>query len=131
MSLHANVLRHDALRAGEAGLELDLRLNWYRSLPLSCVRTIELSLDGEPISPEEITVVANGHESSLAELADRSEELWFVLDPVTVRVPGRRLRRGDEVEVRVRLGNRIPYILVAPERPLEYVSDRSATLVAR
>jgi hypothetical protein len=38
---------------------------------------------------------------------------------------------GEPVDVRLRLGNRIPYILIGPEQTLEYVSERSERLTAR
>jgi hypothetical protein len=57
--------------------------------------------------------------------------MWFVLDPATLRVARRLVRRGDIAEVTVRLGNRIPYILVGPDQALEYVSERAKRLVAR
>jgi hypothetical protein len=55
-----------------------------------------------------------------------------VLDPATLRVEHpRAVEAGQRVDVTVRLGVRIPYILVGPDRPLEVVSERSQTLIAR
>jgi hypothetical protein len=131
VSLAAAILRDDALRAGDDGFELDVRLNWYRSLPLSSVRTLELALDGEPVAREEIAFGVNGREYALDDLPARWDETWFVLDAATLRVRRPLARRGEPAEVTVRLGTRIPYILVAPETPLEHVSERTRTLVAR
>ena len=86
------------LRVVEDGFELDVYLNWYRSLPLSCVATLEFTADGE-----EVPFTFNGY--TLDELRERWEEYWFVLDPATLRV-----RRGVPKEVHVRLGVRIPYL---------------------
>ena len=55
MSLAASMLDDDALRAGDDGFELDVHLNWYRSLPLSSVHTVDLTVNGETIPREEIT----------------------------------------------------------------------------
>jgi hypothetical protein len=131
VTLAASMLDDDALRVRADGLELDLHLNWYRSLPVSSVRTLELALNGEPIAADELTFAVNGRESRLDELVDRWDETWFVLDPATIRVRRPLVRRGDAVDVHVRLGSRIPYILVAPDTPLEQVSERRRTLVAR
>lgn len=131
MGLAASMVDDDALRATDDGFELDVHLNWYRSLPLSSVRTVELSVDGEQIPRGEITLSVNGNDYALDELADRWEEMWFVLDPATLRVARPLVRPGDAAEVSITLGNRVPYILVGPDRALEVVSERSTTLVAR
>ena len=41
------------------------------------------------------------------------------------------VRRGESTSIGLRLGNRIPYILVGPGRPLEYVSERVQELLGR
>jgi Domain of unknown function (DUF6379) len=131
VSLAAAMLDDDALRALDDGLELDIHLNWYRSLPLSSVKTVELTLNGETIPREEIAFLVNGNDYSLDELAEQWEEMWFVLDPATLRVRRPLVRTGEAAEVRLRLGSRVPYILVGSSQALEYVSVRSKTLVAR
>ena len=132
MSLAASMLDDDALRVAEDGFELDVHLNWYRSLPLSSLKTVELTIDGEPIGRDEMTIVVNGSESELDALAERWEEMWFVLDPATLRVRrAGRVQPGDEAEVTIRLGNRIPYILIGPNQALEYVTERTRKLVAQ
>ena len=130
MSLAATLLADDALRAHDEGFELDVRLNWYRSLPLSSVATLELSVDGETVPRSEIAFALNGSEYALDELAGRWEETWFVLDPATLRVRRPLVRRGEATKIRIRLGSRIPYLLIAPGTPLEVVSERTRTLVA-
>jgi uncharacterized protein DUF6379 len=131
MSLAASMLDDDALRALDRGFELDVHLNWYRSLPLSSVKTVELTVNGETIPREEIAFLVNGEEYSLDGLAEHWEEMWFVLDPATLRVRRPLVRAGEAADVSVRLGSRIPYILIGPDQPLEYISERSTTLVAR
>jgi Domain of unknown function (DUF6379) len=131
MSLAASMVGDDALRAADDGFELAIHLNWYRSLPLSSVKTVELTVNGEPVARDEITFAVNGAEYSLDELAERWDEMWFVLDPATLRVSRPLVQAGEEAEVSLKLGNRIPYILIGPEQPLEYVTERSKRLVAR
>jgi hypothetical protein len=131
MSLAASMLPDDALRARDDGFELDVHLNWYRSLPLSSLKTVQVTVNGEAIDRDEITWVVNGAEHRLDDLGEHWDELWFVLDPATIRVPRPLVKPGDSAEVTVRLGNRIPYILIGPDQALEYVSEKSKTLVAR
>jgi hypothetical protein len=131
MSLAASMLDDDALRGADDGFELDVHLNWYRSLPLSSVKTVELTVNGERIPREAISFAVNGHEYTLDELPEHWDEIWFVLDAATFRVHGLPIAAGDTADVSLRLGNRIPYILIGPGTPLEYVSERSRKLVAQ
>jgi hypothetical protein len=117
MTLQARLVGDDALRVVPGGFELDIDLNWYRSLPLSCVETLELTVDGEPVARDAIAF--DGH--SLDELADRWNEYWFVLDPATVRV---RRPLANARELKIRLGVRIPYL----GHPVVYTSDRTLDL---
>jgi hypothetical protein len=131
MSLAASMLDDDALRAADDGFELDVHLNWYRSLPLSSLKTVEVTVNGEAIDRDEITWVVNGAEHRLDDLGEHWDEIWFVLDPATIRVPRPLVKAGETADVTVRLGNRIPYILIGPNQALEYVTEKSKTLVAR
>jgi len=131
MSLAASMLDDDALRVVDDGFELDVHLNWYRSLPLSSVKTVELTVNGEAIPRDEITFVVNGSEHVLDELANHWEEMWFVLDAATLRVRRALVEPGAHADVSIRLGNRIPYILIGPDQALEYVTERTKTLVAQ
>jgi Domain of unknown function (DUF6379) len=132
VSLAASMLDDDALRVAEDGFELDVHLNWYRSLPLSSVKTVELTVNGEAVPRDDITFVFDGTEHALDDLSAHWDEMWFVLDPATLRVRrSQSLEPGAEADVTVRLGNRIPYILIGPDQALEYVTERTKTLVAR
>jgi hypothetical protein len=131
MSLAASMLDDDALRVVDDGFELDVHLNWYRSLPLSSVKTVELTVNGERIPRDEITFVVNGSERALDELTNHWEEMWFVLDAATLRVRRALVEAGAHADVSIRLGNRIPYILIGPDQALEYVTERTKTLVAQ
>src|SRR6476619_4748116 len=131
MSLAASMLPDDALRARDDGFELDVHLNWYRSLPLSSLKTVQVTVNGEAIDRDEITWVVTGAEHRLDDLGEKWAEIWFALEPAPIRVPRPLVKPGDSADVTVRLGNRIPYILIGPDQALEYVSEKSKTLVVR
>src|SRR3954463_6468187 len=66
-------------------LELSVRLNWYRSLPLSCVEQLDIRLDGEAL--EHAGLELAGVRCSVADLASADDRWWHVLDSARVRVP--------------------------------------------
>jgi len=67
-------------RDGVAGFLVRIRLSSYRSLPLSCIEKIELSVDGVSIDPRSITFILNGYSHQLDELGGLSKIFWWILD---------------------------------------------------
>jgi hypothetical protein len=131
--LDKDVVRPDALRAADDTLELELHHHWYRSLPLTSVGVLDIQIDGEPVSAEDIAIEANGSTFSFDELAERPDDWWFTTDAITVRIPHDGAKAGDEHRVRVDLGLLIPYLLIGPpdqRRPLLASSLSDKTLVA-
>jgi len=74
-------------RVTPQGLVLDLRLPWYRSLPLSVVMPTELVVDGQPLSLAGATVEYEGRHFTLAELPEQVSTFWFIQDSVLLHVP--------------------------------------------
>jgi Domain of unknown function (DUF6379) len=119
MTLEANVLRDDAVRATPGGYEVDVHLAWYRSLPLSCVENVSVTLAGRTVPREDVRVRYGGRELTLDDLTGMVDDWWFVQDPLTVVVPDEAPREpGTESEVVVELATRIPYIIIGPEMAL-------------
>jgi hypothetical protein len=100
----------DALSAVEDGLQLDVRLPWYRSLPLSALDFGVISVDDETFGPEAITVKLNDQERPLSDLAGLWQEYWFVLDSAFLRIPLVGARSGKEYEVGITLVVNPPYV---------------------
>jgi hypothetical protein len=100
----------DSLSAVEGGLQLDVRLPWYRSLPLSALDFGAISVDGEVIDPETITVRLNGQERPLSRLAGLWQEYWFVLDSALLLIPVADAESGKEYEVDITLVIHPPYV---------------------
>ena len=101
-----------ALRDG-GDLLVPLRIPWYRSLALSTFEDIGLTLDGAAVPRRAMRLEAGGRSCTLDELAERTEEFWYVQDTGYVRVPAPQ-GLGAVVEVAAHLRQRIPYILVGP-----------------
>ena len=72
---------------GRRGVRVTVRLTDYRSLPLSCIAGIKLTIDGSPVNSEELVFILNGHAYPLPALRDRTDLWWWVLDPAQLFVP--------------------------------------------
>jgi hypothetical protein len=90
-------------------VRLQLRLPWYRSLPLSCIERLSVAIDGEEQTEDRLRVVVNGELRSLHEVAEMHEVWWFVLDTVDLQIASTGGLEPGKHEVRVGLQLRIPY----------------------
>ena len=104
------VISEEGLNISQQGFDLDIRLPWYRSLPLSTINIGELKVDGKLIAPDAIRFELNGKSYALDELGHHPEEWWFVLDSAHLRVSGTEIHPGVEHEVSVGVGIKPPYI---------------------
>lgn len=123
MTLEANVLRADSLKATDDGYAVDVHLAWYRSLPLSCVENISISIGGQAIDNELLRIQYQGNEYSLPELADKVDDWWFIQDALSVTFPATgsatNLPKSNELTtLEVELATRIPYIIIGPDMAL-------------
>jgi hypothetical protein len=101
-------LRTAPLSAGATSATwLQLRLPWYRSLQLSCIEGLEITIDGEVQSEEELTIVIAGARHPLSGVASLRDVWWFVLDAVDVEL-ATELQPGPH-QVAVSLALQIPY----------------------
>jgi hypothetical protein len=112
------------VKGGE--LTLEVRLPWYRALPLSVARIGEICIDGKAISLEGAEVEANGKRFPLAELNDKTTDFWFVLDSILVHVPIGKLDPATPHEADLLLHIYPPYIPM-----LTWVTRGSAPLAVQ
>ena len=120
----------ESARLEDGALVLAVRLNWYRSVPLSCVERLEVELDGVGLLPERTTLELGGVRSAVGDLTDRDETWWPVLDSATVRVELDTPPTGGPHTVGLVLGTRIPY-LVSPSGDAAVIVDRARAVVTR
>jgi hypothetical protein len=104
------VIADGSLEADAKGFKFGLRMPWYRALPLSSLEDLEVSIDGQPISRDDLQLSLAGKTYALAELPPLHDEWWYVADPIDVRAPGQALPAGDH-ELDVTIALRIPYIV--------------------
>lgn len=106
-------------------LVLDLRLPWYRSLPLSVVMPTQLVVDGEPVSLEGATVVYEGQRYTLAQLPELTTVCWFIQDSLPLHVPTPRPLAPGKHHVLLTLNLYPPYIPM-----LTHVTRGDAAVIA-
>jgi hypothetical protein len=129
-------LRDDALSSTSDGFELRLGLPWIRSLPLSSLGDVQVSIDGERVDP---IAIAIGKRAVSPDAVSREPAWWFLQDRVVIR--GSRILRGGSHHVAVSFRLLVPYLQAGPdgplilpfrvERPLELDAAASAPTVSR
>jgi Domain of unknown function (DUF6379) len=110
------VIGDGSLRSDAAGFSFDLRIPWYRSLPLSCVERLDVVVDGEVIAADYLRVAFEGRTYALDELAPLYEEWWQMTDAARVSVARQGGLEPGQHELDVSLSLRIPYIIEAGRR---------------
>jgi hypothetical protein len=116
--LTERVIEDGSLRSDASGYSFDLRIPWYRSLPLSCVEGLEVSLDGDAAAAADIAITFDDRTYSLDELPPLFDEWWQVTDAARVEVPRAGELAAGPHELDVTLSLRIPYIVEAGGRRL-------------
>ena len=114
MTMSEGVIRPDALSVRDGQLVLAVHLPWYRSLPISCLESVAIAVDGAPVAVRSVGV--SGFAGSVEDAA-RSEEWWDLRDPLDVLLDA-PARPGDVLPLEVGIAVRIPYIEQAPGVPL-------------
>jgi hypothetical protein len=92
------------------GFRIDIRLPWYRSLPVSTVEIDSVSIDGVPVDPADITFELEDRKIALSAMADQVDTVWYVLDSAYLNVASDRLDRGTAHEFGVTMSLYPPYI---------------------
>jgi hypothetical protein len=105
-----------------SGIAVSVQLPWYRSLWLSAVDDVEVTVNGTPVPKDRLRFELNGTSYRIEELPEQSETLWFVADrPDVVAHLDEVPAPGESVTVEVVLTMRLLYMQIAPQR---YVTNR-------
>jgi hypothetical protein len=114
MTMSEGMVRPDALTARNGWLALAVHLPWYRSLPISCLESVEVRVDGSPAAVRSVSVPGFSGEVTEAAGSDAS---WDLRDPLDVSLDAAG-QPGDTHQLEVTVAVRIPYIQQAPGVPL-------------
>jgi sugar phosphate isomerase/epimerase len=109
------LLTEDSLRTHPDGLAVSLTLPWYRSLWLSSVTTLRVTIDGQDVPVDELSFELNGRPYDVDELPDQSDTLWYLQEhPLLVVRRDQPVELGDHHEVEIFGELRLPYMQIAP-----------------
>jgi hypothetical protein len=132
MATGDTVLSDDSLIRRPEGLGIALTVPWYRSLWLSSVSDIQVSVEGRTIPRDELRVELGERTYRVDELRDQWDVLWFIQDRLVVVVPlAEPPAEGREVDVEVTVDLRLPYMQIAPTKYVTNHATDRRSLVAR
>ena len=81
------LVRISTSRCTPGHLVLELRLPWYRTLPLSVVEFAAIELDGQPLPLAGATLALDGQSYPLDAMPTLTQAQWFVLDSACLSLP--------------------------------------------
>ncbi|PNH80237.1 sugar phosphate isomerase/epimerase [Arthrobacter sp. AFG20] len=109
------LLVDSSLRTHPEGLALALTLPWYRSLWLSSVSSLRLTLDGEEIPTGHLSLELGGVRYALPDLPAQSETLWYLQEhPLLIAKRDTPAALGEQHTVQLIGELRLPYMQIAP-----------------
>jgi len=73
-----------------AGFQLKVRITYYRGIPVSCVESFDVTVDGETFSPDNVTFSIGGKSFPLTQVGKAVDVRWPFGDPATliIKKPG-------------------------------------------
>ena len=124
MATGDTVLTDDSLLRRPEGLGIALTVPWYRSLWLSSVTDITVSVEGREIPKDHLRVELGERSFGVDELQEQWDVLWFIQDRLVVVVPmDEPPAEGEQIDVEVTVDLRLPYMQIAPTK---YVTNHAS-----
>ena len=124
MATGDTVLTEKSLIRRPEGLGIALTVPWYRSLWLSSVSDIAVSVEGREIPKSDLRVELGQRTFGVDELQEQWDVLWFIQDRLVVVVPlDEPPAEGAQVDVEVTVDLRLPYMQIAPTK---YVTNHAS-----
>ena len=105
----ARVIGEGGLCATAEGWNLDIRLPWYRSLPVSTIEIDSLAVDGVAIDLDRVQFELEGRRLSVQAMAEQCELVWYVLDSAYLHFPAPTQAEGAH-DITLTLNLYPPYI---------------------
>ena len=128
MATHNSLFSEQDVRRVENGIAVSVQLPWYRSLWLSAVDDVAVTVNGEAIPTDRLRFELQGREYRIEELPEQWDTLWFVADrPDVVISLDDAPEAGEKIIVEVVLTMRLLYMQIMPGvdgGPGRYVTNR-------
>ncbi|WP_439592921.1 C-glycoside deglycosidase beta subunit domain-containing protein [Microbacterium sp.] len=131
------LIQDDSLRVHPDGLALSLTLPWYRSLWLSSVGALRVSVDGVDVDQGDLAFELGGSRYGIDQLPAQSEVLWYLQEhPQLIVRRVEPVALGETHDIGIVGELRLPYMQIAPGQdggPGMYVPNfvrQSLTLTA-
>lgn len=128
MATHNSLFSEQDVRRVENGIAVSVQLPWYRSLWLSAVDHVAVTVNGVEVPTERLRFALQGREYRIEELPEQWDTLWFVADRPDVLIDlGRAPEPGEKLTVEVVLTMRLLYMQIMPGvdgGPGRYVTNR-------
>jgi len=122
MATHNSLFADSDVRRHPDGIAVSIQLPWYRSLWLSAVDDVAVTVNGAEIPTDRLRFELQGRSYRIDELPDQWDTLWFLQDRPDVVIPLDDVpEAGDRIDVDVTLTLRLLYMQIAPQR---YVGNR-------
>ena len=128
MATHDSLFSEQDVRRVENGIAVSVQLPWYRSLWLSAVDDVAVTVNGEAIPTDRLRFALQGRRYRIEELPEQWDTLWFVADKPEVVIPlDHAPAAGEKLTVEVVLTMRLLYMQIMPGvdgGPGRYVTNR-------
>src|SRR5829696_529395 len=122
MATHNSLFSEKDVRRTDDGIAVSIQLPWYRSLWLSAVDDVAVTVNGAAVPKDRLRFELQGRSYGIDELRQQFETLWFLQDRPDIMIPLEPVPEpGDRVDVDVTLTLRLLYMQIAPQR---YVGNR-------
>lgn len=111
------LIDESSLRVHPDGLALSLQIPWYRSLWLSSVTSLQLSVDGEAIAADDLIFELAGIQYPVLNLPEQSEVLWYLQEhPLLIVRRAQPVLLGETHQIDLAGELRLPYMQIAAGR---------------
>jgi hypothetical protein len=122
MATHNTLFQESNVRLHDDGIAVSVQLPWYRSLWLSAVNDVAVTVDGREIPRESVRFELEDRTYRIDELREQWDTLWFLQDRANILVPlDPPPSPGDSLTVEVTLELRLLYMQIGPQH---YVGNR-------
>jgi hypothetical protein len=107
--IHPSGFRNVKSEGQTVGYEVQLRIPYYRGIPMSCVKEITLTVDDAVVPHESMSFLVKGEWLKYDELPTAVNHRWEMVDTITVFVDQKEGLKAGEHKVKGFVSLRISY----------------------